>query len=319
MEIEFSLRCNFQCPYCYIPQASFFDEELTPSEIKDAILQAKDLGARKIIILGGEPTIYPDILDMIGFIGKNGLEVEMFTNGSKMTSDLASFLFSEKVNVVLKMNTFNEALQDTLTGIKGSYKLIRNALKTLIDAGFTSGHSLLNVSTIICRQNIDELPDMWVWLKDRNISPYFEIITPQEKAKKNRWLYVSPREHHALFKKIAGIDKSRYGRDWSPQPPLVGHQCMRHQFSCLVTSLGNVTPCVGVTIPMGNIRKKKLADIIKESPVLRDLKNYRETIKGECNSCDKSEACYGCRGAAYQMTGDYLASDSTCWKINSAS
>ncbi|MFV9645436.1 MAG: hypothetical protein ACNYWU_06395, partial [Desulfobacterales bacterium] len=31
-------------------------------------------------------------------------------------------------------------------------------------------------------------------------------------------------------------------------------------------------------------------------------------------SCEKAEYCYGCRGAAYQLTGDYLASDPLCWK-----
>lgn len=36
------------------------------------------------------------------------------------------------------------------------------------------------------------------------------------------------------------------------------------------------------------------------------------TIKGPCNSCDMTDGCYGCRGAAYQLTGDYLASDPLC-------
>jgi len=316
MEIEFSLRCNFKCPYCYIPQNSFFEKELSTAEIKDTILQAKGLGVKKIIILGGEPTLYPDILDMIRFIRNQNIEVEMFTNGSKITPDFASHLFSENVNVVLKMNSFHEALQDKLTGIKGSYKIIQNALETLVDVGFTSNNSLLKVSTIICRQNIDELPDMWVWLKDRNIAPYFEIITPQEKAKKNRWLEVSSKKHHALFKKIAKIDQERYGLSWDPQPPLLGNQCMRHQFSCLITSLGHVMPCVGVAIQIGNIREKKLSEILKNSSVMKHLKNHRQTIKGECSRCDKAATCYGCRGAAYQLTGDYLASDPTCWRIN---
>ncbi len=45
-----------------------------------------------------------------------------------------------------------------------------------------------------------------------------------------------------------------------------------------------------------------------------NLKNYREMIKGPCRTCEKSSECYGCRGAAYQLTGDYLASDPTCWR-----
>ena len=72
-------------------------------------------------------------------------------------------------------------------------------------------------------------------------------------------------------------------------------------------------PCVGVDIPLGSIREQRLVDILQHQ-VFCDLKNFRKTIKGPCASCEKSAECYGCRGAAYQMTGDYLASDPTCWR-----
>jgi radical SAM protein with 4Fe4S-binding SPASM domain len=67
-------------------------------------------------------------------------------------------------------------------------------------------------------------------------------------------------------------------------------------------------------VPLGNIREDKLGDILCRSQLVRDLKNFRQTIKGPCRSCEKADQCYGCRGAAYQMTGDYLASDPLCWK-----
>ena len=73
-------------------------------------------------------------------------------------------------------------------------------------------------------------------------------------------------------------------------------------------------PCVGVTIPVGNIREEKLRDIIRDSEVIQDLRDYRHTIKGPCHTCEKADHCYGCRGAAYRLTGDYLASDPLCWK-----
>jgi radical SAM protein with 4Fe4S-binding SPASM domain len=73
-------------------------------------------------------------------------------------------------------------------------------------------------------------------------------------------------------------------------------------------------PCVGVTIPLGNVREQKLAEILRDSEEMQDLKDYRGMIKGPCSACHKLEECYGCRGTAYQMTGDYLASDPTCWK-----
>jgi radical SAM protein with 4Fe4S-binding SPASM domain len=150
-------------------------------------------------------------------------------------------------------------------------------------------------------------------LRRQGIEPYFEILTPQANARHNSWLTVGGDELKALFFRLAAIDREEFGRVWEPQPPLVGNRCMRHLVSCLVTAQGQVMPCVGVTIPLGNVRQRPLADIVHGSEVIANLKNYRQTIKGPCRTCDKSSDCYGCRGAAYQLTGDYLASDPTCW------
>jgi radical SAM protein with 4Fe4S-binding SPASM domain len=238
----------------------------------------------------------------------------MFTNGFGITAGIARKLISSGVNVILKMNSFKEDIQDRLTGVSGSYKIIQAALGNLKQAGYPYNGTFLGISTIICKQNIDEIVPLWQWLRDQKIVPYFEIITPQGEAIKNNWLDVDPERLGEVFHKISEIDNKLYGKQWQPQPPLVGSRCLRHQFSCLVTAYGYVMPCVGVTIPVGNIRERTLKDIIKDSEVIADLRDYQKTIKGPCKTCEMAAECYGCRGAAYQLTGDYLASDPLCWK-----
>jgi len=314
MEIEFNSICNFRCVYCYAAENGQRRNELTVEQFKDVITQAKELGARKIIVLGGEPMLYPSILDMLQFIRRLDMDVELFTNGSGITPEMAQTLYDMRVRVVLKMNTFDEKLQDTLSGRKGAYDQIRRAFDNLKQAGYPSVDRFMGVSTVICRQNIDELPRLWEWLRDQNIAPYFEMITPQGGARDNSALDINTKEAEEFFHKIAELDRTKYGHHWEPRPPLVGGVCLRHQFSCAVNSEGYVQPCVGVTIPIGNVRQKKLADILKDSEVVSDLKSYRSMIKGPCGNCDHISECYGCRGAAYQLTGDYLASDPLCWR-----
>ena len=314
MEIEFSRLCNFRCAYCYVENRRVHPDELTLDEIQDAVLQAKALGARKIIILGGEPSIYAHLPAMLRFLADNDLAIELFTNGSGVDAELARLLASLKARVVLKLNSRNPELQDKLAGKKGAHAIICQALANLKNAGYPENGLFLALSTVICRQNIAELPAMWRWLRQQGIEPYFEVITPQANAIENSWLNVSGTELKELFTELAAIDRDSFNREWEPQPPLVGNRCMRHQVSCLLTATGEVMPCVGVTLAIGNIREQKLADILRNSTVLQDLKNYRQTIKGSCKSCEKAEECYGCRGAAFQLTGDYLASDPTCWR-----
>jgi radical SAM protein with 4Fe4S-binding SPASM domain len=314
MEIEFSRICNFRCSYCYVEEQTERNNELSRDEIKDAIRQAKELGARKIIILGGEPSIYPHLTEMIDFLDREALEIEMFTNGAGISQEMANILAKSRVRVALKMNSRNEKTQDQLAGRNGAFVIINRALAHLKEAGYPSKDLFLAISTVICQQNIEELPSMWKWLRKQNIEPFFEVITPQAHVLKNDGLTISPTQLKKLFTDLSAIDRHDFGRNWEPQPPLVGNKCMRHQVSCLVTATGDVMPCVGVTISIDNIRNNRLADILKNSEVITNLKNYKETITGECKTCEKSDECYGCRGAAYQITGDYLASDPTCWK-----
>jgi len=313
MEIEFNRNCNFNCIYCYVQDDSHDRKELSGEEARDVIIQARELGARKLIVLGGEPMLYPHIMEMVGFVREQGMEIELFTNGANISEAVAKKLCDNGVVVVLKMNTMDEKLQDLLSGRKGAYKNIHNAFENLRKAGYPE-KTQMGVSTIICRQNFDELIDMWVWLRDQKINPYFEMITPQGNARENGLLEVESLEVKELFERISKIDSEKYGYNWKPQPPLVGGQCLRHQFSCAVNAFGDVLPCIGVTIPVGNIREARLANILKDSEVIEGLRNYKKTIKGPCSKCESRDECYGCRGAAYQMTGDYLSSDPTCWK-----
>ncbi len=314
MEIEFSRVCNFRCTYCYVPEKVKCTGELTKDEIKDVILQAKALGAGKIIILGGEPSIYPHLPEMLRFLAKHGFEVEMFTNGTGVDKQLAELLAALQVRVVLKLNSRKAEIQDRLAGKKGAHDIIMKAFGHLKDAGYPAEDKFLALSTIICQSNFEELPGLWQWVRDQDIEPYFEVLTPQAHALDNLWLQVDSVKLKELFSELSRIDQKKYNREWEPQPPLVGNKCMRHQVSCLVTATGDVMPCVGVTISLDNIRNNSLGYILKNSEVVRDLKNFREKIKGECADCDKAHECYGCRGAAYQLTGDYLASDPTCWR-----
>jgi radical SAM protein with 4Fe4S-binding SPASM domain len=314
MEIEFSLLCNYRCRYCYVQQNGNTSRELAPEEIRDVILQAKALGARKIIILGGEPMIYPRIMEMLTFIRDQGLKSELFTNGTSVSEENARRLYDLGVQVVLKMNSFDEKIQDELAGVKGAYKTIQNTFRNLRAAGFPSEGHMMAVSTIICGPNLPEITRLWGWLRDQKITPYFEIITPQGSARQNDGLEVDPAVLHKIFNELSEMDRTRYGYQWDPQPPLVGDRCLRHQYSCLVNAYGSVLPCVGVTIPVGNIRENKLADILRDSEVIQDLRHHTTTIQGPCAACEKAAICYGCRGAAYQLTGNYLASDPLCWQ-----
>ena len=67
MELELSRECNLRCVYCYASSGKKLHNELTlRRRSTDALDQAIDLGARRIIVIGGgEPLLYPDVMDIM--------------------------------------------------------------------------------------------------------------------------------------------------------------------------------------------------------------------------------------------------------------
>jgi radical SAM protein with 4Fe4S-binding SPASM domain len=314
IELELSRICNLRCLYCYASSGVALENELSLEEIFDTIDQAIALGAQKIIVLGGgEPLLFSHIFKVIEYIREKNLVVDIFTNGLTLTPAVAKRLYGLDVGVVLKMNSRKSEVQDYLAGKEGTLEAINRAFTALQGAGYPDERHSLGVETIICRQNYEELPELWRWARLEGVVPYVEALTMQGRATEHADLEVSPAEVKSLFEELSRIDRDEFLCSWSPHPPLVASQCARHEYSCTITSIGEVHPCPGVSVSVGNIRENKLADILQESPVIRDLRNIRTHIKGQCRECDISDHCYGCRGHAYHVTGDYLAEDPLCW------
>ncbi|MDH3348175.1 MAG: radical SAM protein [Desulfobulbaceae bacterium] len=314
LELELSRACNLRCVYCYASSGTPLAGEMTKDEIFSIIDQAADLGARKIIVLGGgEPMLYPHIFPVMDHILAKGLEVDLFTNGTLLDAQKAEALYERNVSISIKMNSRKPEVQDYLAGKPGTHAAIEKGLAALMAAGYPDENHTLGVETIVCQQNYDELPDLWRWARQNGIIPYIEIMTAQGRATKNGSLEVDQAAIRTLFEKLAYIDNHEFECKWTPMPPLAASHCARHEYSCTVTSLGEVHPCPGVNISTGTIREQSLAKIIQTSHVISDLRNIRNNIKGNCSKCSHKQLCYGCRGHAYQVTGDYLAADPICW------
>ena len=165
-------------------------------------------------------------------------------------------------------------------------------------------------------------PGLWQWAQSQGIEPYVQIITPRDDGKglpsTQAATIVQPDRAKSLFEELGRIDSLKFGRTWEKPAALIGRSCNRHQFACHVTPCGTIFACVGVTIPLGNVRAEPLREILELSKVLENLRAFGEKVKEPCHTCCKTTDCYGCRGSAYQLTGDYLAGDQMCWKAKGA-
>ncbi len=316
MEIELTSRCNLHCLYCYTGKSLFREDELEQEEILDAISQAKALGARKIIYVGaGEPLLDVKLRDTVHYVHKLGMDHVLFTNATLINAEIARFLFDNEVVPVVKYSSMKQEPFDRLTGCDGSHASMIRGLNYLRKAGYPDKYHHLGIEAIVTTYTIKEIPTIWRWARNNNILPYVECVTHKGSAVEHNDIFPGKEAIRCLFENLAQIDKDEFGFTWDECPPIAGFFCKRHLYSCTLNSQGFIQPCVGIDIKLGNIRIEKLSSILRNSKVMQELSQIRTTIKGPCKTCDHHDNCYGCRGNAYNMTGNYLASDPTCWRI----
>ena len=87
----FTYGCDFRCPYCHNASIAVPDREASgPRTETDVYMkELTDLLDRRkgvldgVVVTGGEPTLQPDIADLLSMIKAGGYAVKLDTNGSR--------------------------------------------------------------------------------------------------------------------------------------------------------------------------------------------------------------------------------------------
>lgn len=294
IEIELPAADSCPCPACQTNPHPI----LSPQEILSLLDQARELGAKKVMLIEGQSSLYPHLRQIISELHARRMETELFVGGCEITTDFAAFLFAHRVDVAIDLSIEN-----------------RPSIGHLTDAGYGRPEAPALAARIhFDAGNIEQVPGLWRFCRARGLEPQVQILTPGN----NRTPQLpSPQAGRRLFEQLGEIDRLEFDRAWDASPALIGRSCNRHLFAVHVSACGTIYACVGVTIPLGNIRAEPLREIITLSEVLEDLRAFHQKVKEPCRTCSKTTDCYGCRGSAYQLTGDYLAGDQLCWKAES--
>ena len=89
-------KCNLECSFCSMKSSPLFKEENFPfEEWKNVIDQLKEYKVKRIILTGGEPTLFSEIERLVDYIkSKMDCEIILSTNGVLFTSQLIEMIAS---------------------------------------------------------------------------------------------------------------------------------------------------------------------------------------------------------------------------------
>jgi radical SAM protein with 4Fe4S-binding SPASM domain len=305
MRLETSRICNLRCIYCNGATGKKVPGEISFKAMKKVILEAKSLGAKSVVVIGGgEPTIYRHFKALIEFIDKNKMVPVVITNGLKLSKDMSRFLYNTNASVLFKLDSLDEQVQDRLAGKKGTYKLIMKGIDNLLSIGFNKNKGDIlrcGASFVLTDLNYKDIVGIWKFCRENNIYPNLEELIPRNKGlERLDELWVNKEDVHALKKEILLLDRKKYNYDWLIYTPLPGHGCLQFFYSIYITSEGYIQPCADITIEFYNIKDTSITEAIN-GPFFNLVRNIEPNLQGKCLSCKHNRFCVGCRGLAFSM------------------
>lgn len=310
LEVEIGLSCAGECEHCRPDLAGRTPGRLSHRDLERVLAEARDLGARRVSFVEGEWLGYPHLAELLAEVERLELELEVRLGSRALERELAEQLLASRASIVVDVHGISDETHDRVTGRAGSAEEARRTideLRRLCDPGGAP----LAVRARICRANRDEIEPLWRWVRSLGFEPWFENAPP---ARDDALAGLDPHALEGLFRRLAEVDRAEFGREWDPQPPWPGRRDLRHRYACAVDASGVVLPAGLLALPMGDLREHGLGYVLQESEVMENLRAHAKSLKGPCRACEKLPTCAGSRAVAFARTGDYLASDPTCWR-----
>lgn len=167
-EIRLGFRCNARCGFCYYQELldNPVENEPTTEQLQERLRALRREGATEVEFTGGEPTIRPDLIDLIKLAKQLGfVNVSIITNGLRLANPrYANEVISAGANdFLLSIHGHTSELHDKHTQITGSFVKIMTAVSNIKTA-----KQRCRSSTTVTGKNhlyIEPLLGMFVTLK----------------------------------------------------------------------------------------------------------------------------------------------------------
>lgn len=262
--------CNLRCQGCWVDVEA--DRNAIELEtLHRTITDAKEHGNAFFGILGGEPFMHPELLDLLE--AHPDCYFQVFTNGQFVTEKVAARLAAIGNATPLVSIEGREITSDVRRGNKDVFNRTLRGLDNCLKAGLLTG-----VATSVCQSNIDELlTEAWlneliargvhyVWYhsyRPMGPKPNFDLALRPDQLVRIRKFVVEMRAKMAIM-----IIDAYYGHDGKALCPMVTG--VSHH----VSPKGDIEPCPIIQFATENIRDSRgVFETMRDSAFLKDFRD----------------------------------------------
>jgi pyruvate-formate lyase-activating enzyme len=130
LEVNLTPDCNASCSWC-VERRGWHPVYRAPWE--DIVAAAHDVGRKNIILLGGEPTLYPRLGDVIETLALLGHDVWITTNGSTLTEEFVKRHLKWLHGINVSIHSYDMDYNYLITGVPIVERTLYGAFEALAE------------------------------------------------------------------------------------------------------------------------------------------------------------------------------------------
>jgi len=171
--------CNYRCRWCSIWKIKSKFQSL--QKIEEILENLKKGGIKFLGITGGEPTLHPNILDIIKMAKEKKFIVGLNSNGSR--PDIIESISEIKIDLIgISLDSHDAKIMDEWRGARGAFKNSVESVKICKEI-----NQAVNVLVLPTTKNSPHLKKTFDFIKNELDVP-FSICTPCE-SKNESWKF----------------------------------------------------------------------------------------------------------------------------------
>ena len=313
---EITLACCFRCKYCGSCGGEARENELSTEECIDVARQLKEMGCRRVSMIGGEVFMRKDWPVIVEALTSRGIKTCIITNGFRMSPEIIADLKRVRIESVAVSVDGPEAVHDAFRQ-KGSFKRAFETIHALADAGIP-----VSVISALRADNAPHLPEFFETLKTVPIFAWqIQACSPMGNADKNELdVRFNAGDVVRFVKSIQGQSDFYVGVAdnigyYTPEegnirgfPGISFQGCSAGLTTVGIDSVGNVRGCESMydeRFNEGNLRERSFMDIWTDPDAFAYNRRFDESfLTGSCAGCEFGDTCAGgCRSYDFFTTG----------------
>ncbi len=305
--IHLTHNCNLECVYCYNREHRGYQRhDLTTEEIKGVIREVKELGGTEISFTGGEPLLRKDREEIFRFAHDRGLKTYVITNGT-VNDDKTVDMVARYVNFInVSLDSAREHEHEMIRG-EGTWKECVTFIRKLVERGRSDTFA----RAVVTKHNIDNIGEYPGFVKSLGCSlAPISVYLPNSVEEIEKYdLLPDMGRYWEVIREYDRLLTQEFGKtNFLDEYFENNANCGMGNGIISIDSNGDVYPCQSLhfkEFKAGNIRENSLAEIGRESPQLKAIRDWRITNVSDCAICSYSKVCGGgCRAIAYNLTRD---------------